>query len=102
MVVIQLGGQFLLYPSAFVGIPLDEMIDPFPAKKPGTTTMNEQTCNEILVGNFSDLPENTQCVSTLKSGYFIIKITLKYFFRCSNLKIAKACLYWPFSREDFF
>ncbi|CAK5081745.1 unnamed protein product [Meloidogyne enterolobii] len=46
MVVIQLGGQFVLYPSAFVGILVDELICPLPSKTTKSISKtDEATCN---------------------------------------------------------
>lgn len=71
MVVIQLGGQFLLYPSAFVGILVDELIGPLPSKKTKSTLMaDEATCGDILMDNVLDKPEkSSHSFSTRKSDF---------------------------------
>jgi hypothetical protein len=71
MAVIQLGGQFILYPSAFVGILAEELIDPLPKiwKK---TLMDEASCSKVLFSNvlsrFKDTNLCSQSISTIKSG----------------------------------
>jgi len=70
MVVIQLGGQFVLYPSAFVGILVDELICPLPFKTTTSTSKtDEATCSDILVDNILDQSEKSaKSFSSRKSG----------------------------------
>jgi len=69
MVVIQLGGQFVLYPSAFVGILVDELICPLPFKTTSTSKTDEATCSDILVDNILDQSEKSaKSFSSRKSG----------------------------------
>nr|CAD2188210.1 unnamed protein product [Meloidogyne enterolobii] len=76
MVVIQLGGQFVLYPSAFVGILVDELICPLPFKTTTSTSKtDEATCSDILVDNILDQSEkSSKSFSSRKSDFQTSKI----------------------------
>ena len=72
MVVIQLGGQFLLYPSAFVGILVNELINPLPFENLKRTSITEEASfSEVFGDNVLAQPLNansTQSFSTQNSG----------------------------------